>query len=107
VEQNHLLQLVLPAFGRRPRPGDTLHISALVAGVAASALGDDQWIGDRDPFFAFDRGSRLPAVLGCEESTEDKASGQAANQPAARRKCTPSEYRCHYFSTAAQSFRMS
>jgi hypothetical protein len=51
-----------------------LHISALVAGVAASALGDDQWIGDRDTFF--DRMS-YPAILSHEKSTEGKTSGQA------------------------------
>jgi hypothetical protein len=69
IHKNHSFQRILPAFGRSPCPRDTLHISLLVARVAVSALGDHQWIVDRNAFFAYGpgrlgRGGFLLALLG-------------------------------------------
>jgi len=50
-----------PSLQALSAPGNALHISAFVAGVAASAFRDHQRIGNRNPFFV--TSSWLPAIL--------------------------------------------
>ena len=76
----------LPTFGRGPRPGDALHVSALVAGVAASAFGDHQWIGDGNAFFAGVSGCCRGLIwrLAREETGQQSAVGKVTRSTPAR-----------------------
>ena len=57
VQKNHALQRSFPTFRSRPFPGNALHVTPAVDGVAASAFRFHQWIRDWNAFLGF--------LLGC------------------------------------------
>src|SRR5262245_37988143 len=82
-QKNHALKRQFPTFRSSALPGNALHVSAIVAGVAASAFRFHQWIRDRAAFLT--RGLRLagnkvqkqkgPQQRACKKNNAPKSRG--------------------------------